>query len=883
MADRRGVIIPLVFLLFIFLSPDPQQSPAARQALRQPLLSAILAEEQHSLDVLNSSRYGDFDPANHRRVNLTGLGEEAGFAWDALGSVKSRAREQGSHVLGAWGEKALDGVYGPGEPPPPLYKNVSGYVRGQWVRSKIQQDMEAPQLNLSAYAPEGPFGPTPIATFGRNLTGQQGSVDMRLTQKRLWLEGSYNGANVTEMVVEVTVQDEDTGADWEAKLRGVYFMDFGEAVLTTTSNKFAGIFALPQLALSPHTFDLSQHLLHATVQRVIDMQRDVMISPVHPWSSATEGAAETPWSIPNCELIVYLQQHPITGSLAQPLSSPVLAFLERELRFPTGAFVPPAPELHFSMLAFSPDCGYVLESKGQPDYVGQHLVGPKQEVHYAMGRHHILLFTLVLLSQLLLLVRQMREASTPSTRSRISFYTIAMLALGDGFTTMSFCLISLLVDALWVNLIATSFLSFLSVSFFGMRFLMDIWTVQAPERARREREELEEHRRRLAAANEALDRIRQRNAAQRAAAGDAATTANNEHSAAAETTDVAPPTVPSTPAAVPDAAAAPDVSQQPATALQPGIMLPLPVTAQRPVDTGATPITIPSDQDAAGEAGAAATTTGSSSGFGALYTKFYLLLLVALFMSLNAASWPAAARRVYFTLLALAYLSFWCPQISRNVQRNCRHALNWEFVAGQSVLRLMPFAYFYGYSGNVIFADVDLTSFALIAGWVWVQVVVLVSQEIIGPRWFVKSDWAPPAYDYHPVLREDEEGATMPIGFAEASTTTPTSPLERRGSSPLDRRSSASLARRPSLAKDKEVKDKGKRVFECAICQQDLEVPVVQSGASADAGSTLGGSLLARRMYMVTPCRHIFHSACLEGWMKYRLQCPNCRETLPPL
>lgn len=123
----------------------------------------------------------------------------------------------------------------------------------------------------------------------------------------------------------------------------------------------------------------------------------------------------------------------------------------------------------------------------------------------------------------------------------------------------------------------------------------------------------------------------------------------------------------------------------------------------------------------------------------------------------------------------------------------------------------------------------------------------------------------------------------MPIGFAEASTTTPTSPLERRGSSPLDRRSSASLARRPSLAKDKEVKDKGKRVFECAICQQDLEVPVVQSGASADAGSTLGGSLLARRMYMVTPCRHIFHSACLEGWMKYRLQCPNCRETLPPL
>jgi len=28
---------------------------------------------------------------------------------------------------------------------------------------------------------------------------------------------------------------------------------------------------------------------------------------------------------------------------------------------------------------------------------------------------------------------------------------------------------------------------------------------------------------------------------------------------------------------------------------------------------------------------------------------------------------------------------------------------------------------------------------------------------------------------------------------------------------------------------------------------------------------------------MVTPCRHVFHSNCLEGWMRFRLQCPNCR------
>jgi hypothetical protein len=40
---------------------------------------------------------------------------------------------------------------------------------------------------------------------------------------------------------------------------------------------------------------------------------------------------------------------------------------------------------------------------------------------------------------------------------------------------------------------------------------------------------------------------------------------------------------------------------------------------------------------------------------------------------------------------------------------------------------------------------------------------------------------------------------------------------------------------------------------------------------------------LSRRTYMVTPCRHIFHTACLESWMRLRLQCPICRDTIPPV
>ena len=33
---------------------------------------------------------------------------------------------------------------------------------------------------------------------------------------------------------------------------------------------------------------------------------------------------------------------------------------------------------------------------------------------------------------------------------------------------------------------------------------------------------------------------------------------------------------------------------------------------------------------------------------------------------------------------------------------------------------------------------------------------------------------------------------------------------------------------------------------------------------------------------MVTPCDHVFHTACLQQWMDLKLECPVCRRELPP-
>ena len=34
---------------------------------------------------------------------------------------------------------------------------------------------------------------------------------------------------------------------------------------------------------------------------------------------------------------------------------------------------------------------------------------------------------------------------------------------------------------------------------------------------------------------------------------------------------------------------------------------------------------------------------------------------------------------------------------------------------------------------------------------------------------------------------------------------------------------------------------------------------------------------IMNKPFMITPCKHVFHSDCLEEWFKMKKECPNCR------
>ncbi|OAP62571.1 hypothetical protein AYL99_01798 [Fonsecaea erecta] len=366
------------------------------------------------------------------------------------------------------------------------------------------------------------------------------------------------------------------------------------------------------------------------------------------------------------------------------------------------------------------------------------LFGPKIETYWTLAQRLLFAYVISIGMQIALLKRQMEKASTPSTRSRIAYQSIVIAALGDGLLLFALMALLMVDDAAFLMVAAAAYLACIHVAFLEVKFVFDIWTVQVGDPARAEQE-------------------RQRRATTNPAATPASASTGVQTSSADAT-----------------------------------VGLPLPATAPRP--DGATPVIIPSDQGNP----VPAEIPSPRASFAAIYSRFYFSLVMLMFFSLWATTWPRALRSAYVNLLVLCYFSYWWPQIYRNAMRNCRKALSWEYVVGTSILRAVPILYWYFADNNLLSIDTSPTAAVILLGWLWLQVALLASQQFLGPRLLVQDSWCPPAYDYHPLLREDD--------------------VEANGMS-IGRLASA------SEAKDKD--DRTRKVFDCAICMNEIDVPVL--------------------------------------------------------
>jgi len=239
MPDPRA-IVALVIILFIVFSPD-FQAPVVQSEQRQ--FDAILEQEEHSWNVLSTSHHGDFNPPENRWLNISGFTNDTGYGWDVFNKVKERAKKLSKHALGDHDENILDGV--DNEVDIPVYRNVTGILHGSWVRSPLSSGLPIPQLNMSDYATEGPFGRIPLTSFERNLTGTGGSIRVKLGEvdiddtlgTRVGRQGqTIESTRSVSATIGIESEDGD-GTSWETRALGVHFLESGSLILVTTSSK----------------------------------------------------------------------------------------------------------------------------------------------------------------------------------------------------------------------------------------------------------------------------------------------------------------------------------------------------------------------------------------------------------------------------------------------------------------------------------------------------------------------------------------------------------------------------------------------------------------------------------------------------------------------
>lgn len=230
-----------------------------------------------------------------------------------------------------------------------------------------------------------------------------------------------------------------------------------------------------------------------------------------------------------------------------------------------------------------------------------------------------------------------------------------------------------------------------------------------------------------------------------------------------------------------------------------------------------------------------------------LATGFFFTIVLTFFLT-SVITWRVRYRLVFEYIALIATNLYWVPQFFRNTLKNRRQAFSWEFVVGMLVVRLIPVAYVCLYEKNPLHHHFDPMLVTVVGAWLVFQWGLLYLQQRLGPRFWIHESLLPKAYDYQPVLTM----ADLENGFL----------LEVLEGIKLG-------ADEPAKAGITNC------VCTCPICMTTLTLPIVAEALKALA--------VSRKEYMITPCHHIFHAECLESWMKYKLQCPVCRQALPPI
>lgn len=168
--------------------------------------------------------------------------------------------------------------------------------------------------------------------------------------------------------------------------------------------------------------------------------------------------------------------------------------------------------------------------------------------------------------------------------------------------------------------------------------------------------------------------------------------------------------------------------------------------------------------------------------------------------------------------------------------------------------------------------------------WVLGQAALLIGQSFFGTHFFIPRGMRPKdlSWDWHPPLsnlptREDPDMGALTLGDCAVCL----SDILPEGTAGADQEEPE---REGLLASEhREHTSSSGKLRSSAIPSNGLFSTIAAWTRPILQRFPQSIQLSARHEVMVTPCRHIFHTSCLEQWLQVKTECPQCRSPLPPV
>ena len=284
--------------------------------------------------------------------------------------------------------------------------------------------------------------------------------------------------------------------------------------------------------------------------------------------------------------------------------------------------------------------------------------------------------------------------------------------------------------------------------------------------------------------------------------------------------------------------------------------------------------------------------------------KFYLLSYFILFLLLLFMI--DVIFNIYMSILCIIFT--WLPQIIFNFYYYNRTSLPYSYIIINSLLRLFPSLYFFMYKDNLLFFPQKNIVVFINIFLMFLLIVFMQCQIYIGPRFFLPKKYN---INYNSLYRTKIEllsqiknipnecsiclGPLLDVLLLDFNNSNNINNSYKNNSTETSKSYSIDTK---NIINNETLEHNNKNVV---IKQQDnlnmnKDNIILKNNFSCINVIKIIISIIIKsfnfftisnnkynKEYIITPCKHVFHSICLEKWFERKKECPCCRSEIDNL